>query len=94
MTSAGNEVVTVVLGNEWDAELGAALRRALGGMGAVQVEGSWGVGGSQEVSSARWSLEGVSIQVEAETYVGLSVTAPKPIIDRIRAALGRSPGRE
>lgn len=77
-----------VLGAEHDLALRARLRRVLDAMGAVPAGDAWGVGGSQEL--ARWDflVEGRPLRVEAETYLGLSLSGAGDIVDRIVAALG------
>ncbi len=60
-------------------------------MGAEEVSRNWGLVGSQEVNSLHFSLDGQSLIVEAETYVGLSITgdseAVESIVDRVRKTL-------
>lgn len=78
---------TVVLGDEYDAALRARLFAALRRLGAEIVGGDWALGGSQEVESVRVRLDGAELTVEAETYIGLSLTGPAEAVDRVTAAL-------
>ena len=63
--------------------LGEALRAA----GGSVREPTWGVAGSQELSTWRVAFPGGSIKVTAETYCGLRLSGPKAI----RAGAGALP---
>ena len=80
-------IVTEVLGSEYDLELANALLEVLRDMGADAGVKSWALGGSQEISTAHFSIQGTPLTVEAETYVGLSLTGDplivKVIVDRV-----------
>ena len=65
---------TVVLGEEHDDRLREVLGKVLKGLGATQRSSSWGLGGSQVVESLDVILDGELLHVEAETYMGLSIT--------------------
>jgi hypothetical protein len=77
-------VETWVVGEEFDASLQRALGAALRELGYVLDDESWGVGGSQEL--LRWILDAPlgQLVVEAETYVGLSVSGPAAAVDAVR----------
>ena len=78
---------TVVLGTEYDDELRDALRDVLIEMGG-NVQGSeWTMGGSQELDSAAVRFGEELIIVESETYVGLSITGPEDLVNRIEQKL-------
>ena len=76
---------TVNLGKEYDAQLREALRHTLLELGAIVTDKSWGVGGSQEVETLQVSLAGGTLSVDAETYVGLSITGAPDLVDRVAA---------
>lgn len=76
---------TIILGKEYDAELRSALRSVLKELGGVVTDKSWGVAGSQEVERLQVELEGSTITVETETYIGLSITGNAGIVDRLEA---------
>lgn len=65
---------TVVLGDEYDQHLRAALVLVMLQLGAVLENRNWFVAGSQEVETFLWQLAGQTITVEAETYMGLSIS--------------------
>jgi hypothetical protein len=81
------EKKTVVLGNEWDERLKASLKRALLDLGAVREGHEWAVGGSQELTTSKWRLNNEWVEVQTETYIGLSVTGPPSLVERIRQAV-------
>ena len=82
---------TAIIASEHDLAATNALLRVLREMGAEEVSRNWGVVGSQEVNTLHFSLGGLPLIVEAETYVGLSITgdseAVESIADRVRKAL-------
>lgn len=87
------EQTTVILGDEHDDNLRAALRAVLMENDVAGLASAWGVGGSQELETLRVRLGNDLIIVEAETYVGLSLTGCKAAVDdlarQVRDRLGR-----
>lgn len=89
MTSNGDiEVVTEVsatirLGDEFDQDVRLRLQRVLRELGAEPGQSFWGVGGSQEISRLSCRVLGHEITIEAETYMGLSVSGPQGLIEEI-----------
>ncbi len=81
------EVPSIVLGREWDSESWAALERVLLELGAAPGEESYGHAGSQELRTRTWTLREAELVVEAETWMGLSITGPQAVIEQVRAAL-------
>jgi hypothetical protein len=77
------EPVTIILGDEYDDNLRVALRAALVESGAIGLGGSWGVGGSQEIETLEVTVGDALVTIESETFVGLTVTGPKPVVERI-----------
>lgn len=63
------------------------MRDVLRGLGARQVNHSWGVGGSQEVETWAFEVDGRTIVVEAETYVGLTVGGDPDLVERVAAGV-------
>ena len=74
---------TLVLGDEYDQQLRAALVQVLLQLGAVLENRNWVVAGSQEVETFLWQLAGQDITVEAETYMGLSISGDENTINDI-----------
>lgn len=86
-----SERKTVVLGPEWDQVLRARVFEVLNRIGAIAAERGWGVGGSQEIELVEVSLGEDVLLVEAETYIGLTITGPKIIVDQIKDLLAAHP---
>jgi hypothetical protein len=80
---------TVVLGDEYDQHLRAVLVQVLLQLGAVLENRNWVVAGSQEVETFLWQLAGQDITVEAETYMGLSISEMKTPSTISRSVLAR-----
>ena len=74
---------TVSLGSEFDIDLRRALRDVLEDMEAVGDEGWWRVGGIHDVSLAEIRVGSDLLTLEAESYVGLTMTGPEDLINRI-----------
>src|SRR5687767_402716 len=76
---------TVVLGREYDRDLRDVVIGVLREQGAISRNSSWGVAGSQELATLEADLGGHTIVVEAETYIGLSITGEADLVDRLAA---------
>lgn len=76
--------VTLVLGPESDDRLRTALREVLISLGAKMLDHKWGVAGSQEIELVEAELDGHRLFVEAETYVGLSITGPAELVHEVQ----------
>lgn len=77
--------VTVHLGSELDEALHGRLLDVLRGLGARTEDGSsYSVAGSQEIQSVDLVIEGQSLRVQRETYVGLSISGPEDLVQGIR----------
>jgi hypothetical protein len=90
---------SILLGAEYDDVLRAALVAVLTSRGAIGAGSSWGVGGSQELDTTRVKLGDVVITIESETYIGLSIEGPAPLVEILaqevaeRLRSGGSPAR-
>jgi hypothetical protein len=74
---------TIVLGNEYDKKLREALLATLDELTGRAVNRSWGVGGSQEIEQLDVAIGDETIEVEAETYIGLTIRGDSALVDRI-----------
>lgn len=87
------EFVSIILGDEHDAALRCALRAVLVEAGAKGITRSSGIGGSQEVELIKVEIDGELLVIESETFVGLTVSGPKPVVDdvvrRVRHRMAR-----
>lgn len=71
------------IGDEYDDELLAALRAVLIRNSAAIVNQSWGIGGSQQLESTQVILEGQELLIECETFIGITISGPEEIVNRI-----------
>ncbi len=77
------EQTTINLGDEYDDILRDALRIVLLKNKAPGVDKTWGVGGSQEIDVVTVRLGDDLIKIEAETYIGITISGLKLIIERL-----------
>ncbi len=77
----------LVLGDEHDEKLRQALTDCLAALGADVAVQQWGLGGSQLLETRKIYLGRNMLVIEAETYVGLSITGESRIVDGVAAAL-------
>jgi hypothetical protein len=85
----------VILGSEYDDTLRAALTDCLTELGADVAARQWGLGGSQILETTKVSVGKDVLVVEAETYVGLSISGEARLVDRIAAKLAaRTPTKD
>jgi hypothetical protein len=73
------------LGDEYDDELRVALRQALSSLGALGVSLDWGVAGSQELERFEVRVAGNKPLIEAESYIGLSVSGDADLVNLVQA---------
>ena len=80
--------MTVVLGDEFDDVLRAKLMDVLRQLGATS-SGSADrfVAGSQELEELDVTIDGRGLRIEAETYIGLSISGPDDLVQRVRSLL-------
>lgn len=58
-------------------------------LGVEDVSRDYAVVGSQEINTLRFTLNGLPLLVESETYVGLSVTGERDAVENIQLRLRR-----
>jgi hypothetical protein len=75
--------VTVILGPEHDQHLRTAVMEVMRQLGASIESRNWAVAGSQEIETVQAQLAGNAITIEAETYIGLSITGEENMINEI-----------
>lgn len=79
---------TVVIGDEFDDNLRQIILNVLSEMGAFFVDyGGRAVAGSQEFEELSVLIDGQELKVEAETYVGLSISGPAELVLRVQRAI-------
>jgi len=75
--------VTVILGPEYDQHLRVTVMEVMRELDASIESRNWSVAGSQEIETVQAQLYGNAITIEAETYIGLSITGEENMIDEI-----------
>ncbi len=78
-----DDLKTIVLGTEYDNDLIRKLKQILIDKGGKIVEEIKGIGGSQEFKQYSVIIDGVTLIVEIETYIGVSITGPGFIVNGI-----------
>jgi len=79
----------VILGEEFDDDLREVLKDVLRELGATMLKKDWGVAGSQELETVEVSLRGRIVTIEAETYVGLSVSGHEDDVNEIAGLIAQ-----
>jgi hypothetical protein len=74
-------------GAEYDQSVATRLRSVLDALGYKAREKWWGVGGSQKITHVELSGPRGHIEVDGETYVGLTVSGEADAIAEIRDAM-------
>jgi hypothetical protein len=77
----------VILGGEHDVALRGAVLECLASIGAEMTARQFGLGGSQIIETTTLTLGRDVVVVEAETYVGLSVSGPARLVNRVAALM-------
>ena len=70
---------TVVLGAEYDERLRTTLREVLKTLATSKPRHEW----IPDFETLDVDIDGRTIHVEAETYIGLSISGPADLVDRI-----------
>ena len=83
---------TWTAGTEHDESARTQLRAVVESLGYRTNEQWWGIGGSQELTHVELVGPGGQIEVEVETYVGLTVKGDSRAIAVIRKAMESSAG--
>jgi hypothetical protein len=83
----GND--TWVVGAEYDTASFKKLKVALHALGYHIGSESFGVGGSQAISTWHVSGPAGALVVESETYVGLTVRGPKELVAQVKESVLR-----
>jgi hypothetical protein len=79
---------SVCIGSETDDALSRRLNAALKSLGWRRLNSWWGFGGSQEVVRQRYRQGDSVLNVETETYVGITVSGPQWAVEAVVDQLG------
>ena len=80
---------SVTFGPEHDEEVWRRAKAALKAVGATRRSSDWGVAGSQEIDTLVVDLDGRELTLEAETYVGVTLTGDEEQVRRVEAAFNK-----
>jgi len=80
-----SESTIVVLGDEYDECLRETLKAVLVDINADHGASRWGVGGSQEIDRVELRIDGEPLVVEAETYIGLTISGDRALTARVKS---------
>jgi hypothetical protein len=86
-------MATITLGAEHDRRVVRAARWALRKLGAKRKGWWWGLGGSQDVVHEEWDTKAGIVVVEAETYIGVTISGPDDFIAQAADLVSRKLGR-
>ncbi|MCF6345180.1 MAG: hypothetical protein L3J00_01780 [Thiomicrorhabdus sp.] len=75
---------TLILGDEYDDKLREKLMHFLQTNNAIILNTTQQIAGSQDIETLTVSLFGHNITIEAETYIGLSITGPEKVIEYVQ----------
>lgn len=76
---------TIAIGPELDPSLRQTLRDVLDGMGAEGPEAWWTVSGAADDDAVVVTIEGEAVTIEAPTYVGLTISGERVVVEEIAA---------
>ena len=75
----------VTLGDEFDDELREKLIRVLKDLGATAGDSNRFVAGSQDLEEFDVFIDGQRLHIEAETYVGLTISGSTELLKKVQA---------
>ncbi|MGQ8633858.1 hypothetical protein ACUTJJ_20540 [Agrobacterium sp. DKPNP3] len=75
--------VTVIFGPEYNETLRTTVMDVMEQLGASVESRNWSVAGSQEIETVQARLADQEIIIEAETYIGLSITGDEATVNEI-----------
>jgi len=75
--------VTVIFGPEYNETLRTTVIDVMEQLGASVESRNWSVAGSQEIETVQARLADQEIIIEAETYIGLSITGDEDTVNEI-----------
>ncbi len=75
--------VTVIFGPEYNETLRTTVMDVVEQLGASVESRNWSVAGSQEIETVQARLADQEIIIEAETYIGLSITGDEDTVNEI-----------
>ncbi|AVJ22202.1 MULTISPECIES: hypothetical protein [Pseudomonas] len=74
---------SAILGDEFDEILIDSIHTTLASLKASSDGAEWGLAGSQEIETSKFIIDGVEIEIESETYIGITIRGDVSTVDRI-----------
>lgn len=74
---------STMLGDEFDETLIESIRTVLSFLGAIGDTQEWAVAGSQEIETRTLIIDGARIEIESETFIGITISGKSSAIDRV-----------
>lgn len=87
-------IATTALGAEYDQQALETIRQALRRMGARRKGRLWGLGGSQVLDQYTFIVRGRELQIDVETYVGISATGPSETVEELKRLVSQAGGAD
>lgn len=84
----------LILGSEYDDPLRHVVMECLASLGAEVTARQFGLGGSQIIETTKLALGKDLLVVEAETYVGLSLSGPARVVERVATMVAQRTAKE
>lgn len=86
--ATNNDTLTVILGDEFDDGLRVKLLEALRQLGAITTNpASKVLAGSQELEELDVQVDGELLHIEAETYIGLSISGASELVQQVQKVM-------
>lgn len=77
----------MILGDEFDDSLRQKLLEVLRQLGGTSGLANRFLAGSQDLEELDVEIEGHILHIQAETYIGLSISGPIPLVKRVQELL-------
>lgn len=74
---------STILGDEFDEILIDSIHTTLSTLKASSDGAEWSLAGSQEIETSKFIIDGVEIEIESETYIGITIRGDVSTVDRI-----------
>ena len=79
-----SDLVTEIVGDEYDEKVWASLKSAIQELNGKVIDEQSALAGSQELNRFEVDIEGDKVEIESETYIGVSISGSFELIKRIR----------
>ncbi|MDX2080385.1 MAG: hypothetical protein SFU53_06330 [Terrimicrobiaceae bacterium] len=84
--------LTVNLGNEYDAQLWIRLKLVIKKLGGQMSADNWGLSGSQELETFKVAIDGQILNIQSETYIGITLSGDSALVEKIQRLVDQERG--